>query len=167
MLEHISRNTIGVFTAASSSFGKQSSSSQASLSSEKNLVLEQSNGFTVYSCMYVCASSWLLWLNGKVLEFWNVRQSATLSIFIFFSWKGGQYSSQQIPNFNPLSANPTKWSNTLKQLVDNLQTNCLSVFDHFVWLELKGLNVKLRTVSETKTGVNLVNLQAIFWCCNW
>ena len=40
---------------------------------------------------------------------------------------------------NPLSANPTKWSNTLKQFVDNLPTNCLSVFDHFVELVLKGL----------------------------
>ena len=40
---------------------------------------------------------------------------------------------------NPLRANPTKWSNTLKQFVDNLPTNCLSVFDHFVGLALKGL----------------------------
>ena len=35
--------------------------------------------------------------------------------------------------FYPLSANPTKWSNTLA----DKQTNCLSVFDHFV--VLKGL----------------------------
>ena len=41
--------------------------------------------------------------------------------------------------FNPLSANPTKWSNTLKQFVDSLPTNCLSVFDPFVGLTLKGL----------------------------
>ena len=34
---------------------------------------------------------------------------------------------------NPLSATPTKWSNAL------LPTNCLSVFDHFVGLALKGL----------------------------
>ena len=40
---------------------------------------------------------------------------------------------------NPLSANPTKWSNTLKQFVGNLPKNCLSVFDHFVGLALKGL----------------------------
>ena len=40
---------------------------------------------------------------------------------------------------NPLSANPTKWSNTLKQFVDILPTNCLSVFDHFMNLALKGL----------------------------
>ena len=40
---------------------------------------------------------------------------------------------------NPLSANPTKWSNTLKQFVGNLLTNCLSMLDHFVGLALKGL----------------------------
>ena len=40
---------------------------------------------------------------------------------------------------DPLSAIPTKWSNTLKQFVGNLPTNCLSVFDHFVGLALKGL----------------------------
>ena len=43
---------------------------------------------------------------------------------------------QQLAN-NPLSANPTKWSNTLKQFVGKLPTNCLSVFDHFVKLALK------------------------------
>ena len=40
---------------------------------------------------------------------------------------------------NPLSANFTKWSNTLKQFVGKLPTNCLSVFDHFAGLALKGL----------------------------
>ena len=40
---------------------------------------------------------------------------------------------------NPLSANPTKWSKTLKQYVSKLPTNCLSVFDHFVELALNGL----------------------------
>ena len=33
---------------------------------------------------------------------------------------------------NPLSANFTKWSNTLKQFVGNLPRNFLSVFGHFV-----------------------------------
>ena len=42
-------------------------------------------------------------------------------------------------NISPLSANFTKWSNTLKQFVGNLPTNCLSVLDHFVGLALKGL----------------------------
>ena len=42
---------------------------------------------------------------------------------------------------NPLSPNFTKWSNTLKQFVGKLWTNCLSVFDHFVGLALKGSRV--------------------------
>ena len=41
---------------------------------------------------------------------------------------------------NPLSANPTKWSKTLKKLVGSFPTNRLSVFDHLVKLALKGLN---------------------------
>ena len=43
---------------------------------------------------------------------------------------------------NPLNANFTKWSNTIKKFVGNLPTNCLSVFDHFVGLVLKGLITK-------------------------
>ena len=39
-----------------------------------------------------------------------------------------------------LEPNPTKWLNTLKKFVDDLPTNCLSVFNHFVGLALKGLN---------------------------
>ena len=50
-----------------------------------------------------------------------------------------KYSSKCFANVNPLSASPTKWSNTLKQFVGNLPTNCLSLFDHFVELALKGL----------------------------
>ena len=38
--------------------------------------------------------------------------------------------------FNPLSANPSKWSNTLKQFVGN---SCFSVFAHFVGLALEGV----------------------------
>ena len=38
----------------------------------------------------------------------------------------------QLP-INPFSANPTKWSNTIKQFV---------VFEHFVILTLKGLTVE-------------------------
>ena len=41
--------------------------------------------------------------------------------------------------FNPLSTNPTKWSNTLKHFVGNLPKNCFSVFDHFVRLVRKGV----------------------------
>ena len=50
--------------------------------------------------------------------------------------------------FNPLSANPTKWSNTLKQLVGNLPTNCLGVFKHFVGLTLTGLRLCSTSMME-------------------
>ena len=42
-------------------------------------------------------------------------------------------------SLNTSSANPTKWSNTFKQFVGKLPTNCLSVFDYFLGLALKGL----------------------------
>ena len=47
----------------------------------------------------------------------------------------------EVADINPLSANPTKWPNTLKQFVGKLPTNCLSVFDNFVRLALKVLGV--------------------------
>ena len=42
---------------------------------------------------------------------------------------------------NPVSASSTKWSNLLKQFICKLPTNCLSVFDHFVGLALKGFTI--------------------------
>ena len=59
---------------------------------------------------------------------------------------------------NPLSANPTKWSNTLKRFVGNLLTNCLSVFDHFMQLALKGLKL-----SNFGLMAMLPNLQFAFF----
>ena len=49
--------------------------------------------------------------------------------------------------FNPLSAKFIKWSNTLKQIVGKLPTICLSVFDHFSGLALKGLNSTAKKIS--------------------
>ena len=49
---------------------------------------------------------------------------------------------------NPLSANPTKWPNTPKQFVGKLLTNCLSVFDHFVKLALKGLRKRCKMTDK-------------------
>ena len=51
----------------------------------------------------------------------------------------GEMTSSNITQLNPLSAKPKIWSNTLKQFVGKLLTNCLSVFDHLVKLALKGL----------------------------
>ena len=42
---------------------------------------------------------------------------------------------------NPLSAKPTKWSNT-QTICRQQPTNCLSVFDHLEGLALKGLTLK-------------------------
>ena len=53
---------------------------------------------------------------------------------------------------NSLSANPAKWATTLEQSIGCCRhtytirrqqpTNCLSVFDHFMGLVLKGLTIK-------------------------
>ena len=50
--------------------------------------------------------------------------------------------------FDPFGANFTKWSNTPKKFVGNLPTNCLSVFDNFVGLALKGLNASSCYLSQ-------------------
>ena len=56
----------------------------------------------------------------------------------FQLWKIRMRIERLPTHFDPLSTNSTKWSNTLKQFVSNFSTNCLSVFDHFVKLALKG-----------------------------
>ena len=57
--------------------------------------------------------------------------------FFFFFWKTKKKNKDSF--LNPLSGNITKWSNTFKQFVGKLPTNCLNVFDHFVELAPKGL----------------------------
>ena len=47
---------------------------------------------------------------------------------------------------NSLSTNSAKWSHALKKFVGNLAANCLSLFDHFVGLALKGLTFSLLLV---------------------
>ena len=61
---------------------------------------------------------------------------------------------------NSLSPNPIKWSNTLKQFVGNMPTNCLSVFDHFEGLALRGLifcygSSKIFTMSPNENDPDL------------
>ena len=77
-----------------------------------------------------------------------MKQLTIFQYFIFFPFDKMQlvFLAKVNPLFilylmvlNPLSANPTKWSNKLKQFVGKLQMNCLTVFDHFVGLALKGL----------------------------
>ena len=54
---------------------------------------------------------------------------------------------------NPLSANPEKWSNTLKQIVGNLPTFCLSVFDHFMNLTFKGLKQSAEKCTSQRSAL--------------
>ena len=80
-------------------------------------------------------------------------------------------------SLNPSSAIPTKWSNTLKQFVGKLPTNCLSVFGHFVGLALKGLKytfVLFTSLILWYQSKSLIILNFIFsWCiyffekCPW
>ena len=71
-----------------------------------------------------------------VLNGWSPIESFSPQIFAlilpYFPWVSWDHP-------NPLSTNFTKWSNTLKQFVGKLPTNCLGLFDHFVGLALKGL----------------------------
>ena len=62
-----------------------------------------------------------------------------------------KHSSKQL---NPLSANATKWSNTLKQFVGKLPMNYLSLFDHFVGLALKGLIELIHYLVEPPSSVS-------------
>ena len=66
----------------------------------------------------------------RMWDNWKDQKDLKLSFLEIFS-------TPDLLNF--LSANPTKWPNTVKQFVGNLLTNCLSVFDHFVKLALKRL----------------------------
>ena len=58
------------------------------------------------------------------------------SLFLYWTYRFLIPLHVLISSINPSNTKSTKWSNTLK----NLPTNCLSVFDHFVELPLKGLN---------------------------
>ena len=74
-------------------------------------------------------------VESKILAFWNFTSTSLISwccLHVFLT------SLTFWHVFNPLSANPTKWPNILKQFVGKLPTNSLNVFDYFVKLVLKG-----------------------------
>ena len=103
---------------------------------------------------------WNLWnsqgstcdsVSRKFIRKWNLPKRITLFI---------------CRDFNPLSANPTKQSNTLKQFAGNWPRNCLSVFGHFVILALKGLIFVI--FLYTKTGKMLyMALQYSIYLLGW
>ena len=69
---------------------------------------------------------------------YTVCHRSGLDLF-FFNIFSSRKISDAFTIFNPLSVNPTKLSNTVKQFICNLLTDCLSVFDQFVGLALIGL----------------------------
>ena len=63
-------------------------------------------------------------------------------------------------SLNPLTSSATKQSNTLKQFVSNLSTSCLSVFDHFLGLALKGLTDKSTTFLSIQV-TQVLNIEGV------
>ena len=64
-------------------------------------------------------------------------------------------------SFNPLSANPTKRPNTLKQFVGKLPTNCLSVFGHFVNLALNSFIILFFFMAEHDLQLTTLNVISV------
>ena len=75
--------------------------------------------------------------------------------FPYFSTKNDSFY------ISPLSASPTKWSNTLKQFVGKLPANCLSGFDHFVKLALKRFSLinRINGFCTMKSLIRITNLE--------
>ena len=88
-----------------------------------------------------------------------MRQEDSISAFLFIralEVSFFKFFFRYLPSSRPLnllSANPTKWPNTLKLFVGNLRTNYLSVFDHFVGLVLK----RIRFFMNTLRGIIIFN----------
>ena len=68
-----------------------------------------------------------------ILDIWQSSKYAFDKLFCNFDGTE-KYHIRSV--LNPLTANPTKWTNTLKQFVGFCRS---VVFDHFVELALKGL----------------------------
>ena len=100
-----------------------------------------------FMCMYILGHftfkilGQVLFLRFNVCFFTQKYCYLFISFFISITINFSIISVITVIIISPLSANPIKWSNTLKQFIGNLPTNFLSVFDHFVKLALKGLNI--------------------------
>ena len=73
----------------------------------------------------------------------------------------------------PFKRQSKKWSNTLKQFVRNLLANCLSGFDHFVKLALKGLSNIWNVSNSIVLNLNFIpllkriNVFSFLRCQSW
>ena len=126
---------------------------QKSLPAEWFPVIYDLNGFMsiINRHLYV----WVLpkhifYVLSFIFVFFVFLQLHTLKWMFSLAWSESQ--------FNPLNTNPTNWSNTLKQLIGKLLTNCLSVFDHFVGLVLKGLKYTKIEICKINYCENKVKL---------
>ena len=117
-------------------------------------IRKEGNSFCIRTIIHIMdLLSVKIYIECKVISkgFFNCRDFQRRRIVLIYDLKAGNIFSSfgskkdmgtshtREKKLNPLRDNPTKWSNTLKQFVGNLPTNCLSVFDHFVKLALKGL----------------------------
>ena len=143
-------------------------------SNHRNLVHTE-KGTSTYPCsnlfiieFTLMFTHWLWVQDIKEVQEWYKRKQKMTSNFLASFFVGSNnfllnvkgrsklFSEKKIfVKFNPLNANFTKWSNTFKQFVSNLPTSCLSVFDHFVGLALKGLNQKNCWSNDIKTQKRL------------
>ena len=107
-----------------------------------------------YNTMKVTVSPGICMFQNRIIDFgtyslWREYILILYSLNKVFSnsnsehteknWQKGIYVIDELI-VNPLSANPTKWSNTLKW---QHPTNCLSLFYHTVGLAVKGLTGQL------------------------
>ena len=58
---------------------------------------------------------------------------------------------------NPLSANPTKWSNTLKQFVGNLPISCLIWYNQYITQHFLYIDFYASILVSEKTWSTIVN----------
>ena len=91
------------------------------------------NTSTTSITSFWCFYCWLIYFRKYILDLFSVP------IGVDFEQVDTNWEVDLSELVNPLGANFTKWSNTLKQFFGNLPTYCLSVFDHFVKMALKGL----------------------------
>ena len=95
-----------------------------------------------------CYLIWLRVVKDAFLKIWQyLPLTYSRNILKFFKatiLKNIYVQLMLFSSVNPLSAIPTRWSNTLKQFIGKLPTNYLSVFADFVGLALKGLIILVK-----------------------
>ena len=117
-----------------------------------------------------CKKAWLIkkYVQKDAFKyFWNVATSKKPRD----SFYEIDTTTYRVKHASPLSAIPTKWSNTLKQFPGNLPTNFLSVFDDFAKSALKRLEYessilplyrKIRVTESLCSGIFYAMIDLIY-----